>query len=271
MRAFDARELRGRRILLLIPHPDDEVVGCAAAIRRAIAAGAEFIGLYLTTGVPEKAALWRHQRRRYDEFVQTRRAEALAAAQELGLRPWRFLDFASRTLTRNLLAADAVIRAALAAERIDAIWTAAWEGAHQDHDATNALAARHAGTGPVLEFAEYNCAEGRTSSQRFAQPNGSELGLELGDEERRLKRHLLSIYRSERANLRHIAVTRECLRPLPVHDYSQPPHPGPLFYERFHWWPFGHPRIDRSRSAEVRALLVQNLRRLAERDASPTP
>jgi LmbE family N-acetylglucosaminyl deacetylase len=27
--------LAGRRILVLVPHPDDEVVGCAAAIGRA--------------------------------------------------------------------------------------------------------------------------------------------------------------------------------------------------------------------------------------------
>ena len=37
----------GKRILIIIPHPDDEVVGCTAAIARAQAQGARIYAIYL--------------------------------------------------------------------------------------------------------------------------------------------------------------------------------------------------------------------------------
>ena len=40
----------GQRILILVPHPDDEVVAGCAAIGRAQAAGAKIFALYLTHG-----------------------------------------------------------------------------------------------------------------------------------------------------------------------------------------------------------------------------
>lgn len=43
----------GQRVLILVPHPDDEVVGAAAAIARARAQGAAVTGVFLTTGVPD--------------------------------------------------------------------------------------------------------------------------------------------------------------------------------------------------------------------------
>src|SRR5690349_16650698 len=47
-----------RRILVLAPHPDDEIVACGIAALRARAAGARVFVLYLTTGVPAREALW---------------------------------------------------------------------------------------------------------------------------------------------------------------------------------------------------------------------
>lgn len=265
MRAFDADATRDRRILILIPHPDDEVVGCCAALRRAASAGADLFAIYLTTGVPDKRVLWWWRQQRHAALVQARRAEALAVAREIGIEPIRFLEFASRTLTRRLRAAYDAVREAVGAHRIDQIWTPAWEGAHQDHDASNALAAQFMDDVTVLEFAEYNNAGGRTNSQRFGQPNGTEMLLELGAPERSFKHRMLSLYRSERSNLRHIAADFECLRPLPRHDYAAAPHPGTLFYERFQWrWlPFRHPRVDYSTPAAVRRRLIRNLKTLA--------
>ena len=46
-----------RRILILAPHPDDEIVACGIAAIRARAADADVAVLFLTTGVPEPAAL----------------------------------------------------------------------------------------------------------------------------------------------------------------------------------------------------------------------
>jgi LmbE family N-acetylglucosaminyl deacetylase len=104
--------MTARRILVLIPHPDDEVVGCAAAISRAVAAGARVFGLYLTTGVPPVERLWRWQRQGYAERVARRRNEALATAAALQLEPLGFAERPSRSLRRAL--SPAALRTALA-------------------------------------------------------------------------------------------------------------------------------------------------------------
>lgn len=248
--------MTARRILLLIPHPDDEVVGCAAAIARAGAEGTRFFGLYLTTGVPPAEALWRRQRRRHAERVAQRRDEAMEAAAALGIEPLRFAERPSRTLKSELGAACREIAEALERSAADAIWVSAWEGAHQDHDAANFLASRFAARLPVSEYAEYNHAGGAARTQTFPRAAGGETVLRLAPAEQAAKRALLALYGSERGNLRHVGDSRESFRPLPRHDYAAPPHDGTLFCERFHWVPFRHPRIDFERHATLRAALA---------------
>lgn len=248
----------GARILVLSPHPDDEVVGCAAAIGRARATGAAVFVLHLSDGVPARAVLWPWRRAGHGARVARRRAEASAAAAALGVTLAGTLDGATRTLRHRLPAAFAAVRAAVAAQGIDTVWVPAWEGAHADHDAANALGAalRRAALGPaVWEYAAYNNAGGRTNSQRFPAETGAETVLALDPAERETKAELLRGYGSEAGNLGHVGTARECLRPLPDHAYDRPPHPGRLFYERFHWVPFRHPRIDPTRGAEVCAAV----------------
>ena len=50
-----------RRILVLAPHPDDEIVACGIAAWRARQVGARVFVLYLTSGVPAPEALWAWQ------------------------------------------------------------------------------------------------------------------------------------------------------------------------------------------------------------------
>lgn len=246
-----------RRVLVLIPHPDDEVVGCAIAIARAAAEGTRFFGLYLTTGVPPRAAFWPWHRATYEAQIGRRRAEARQAAAALALEPLAFSPRPSRTLKAGLRAAAAEIRAAIAQCAAEALWVPAWEGGHQDHDAANFLAAHFVERLPVLEFAEYNFAGGAVRSQLFPTENGSEILLRLTAAEAAAKRDLLALYRSERGNLAHIRTEVECLRPLPRHDYAAPPHPGRLFRERFHWVPIPHRRIDFEPIGEVLAALAE--------------
>jgi len=245
-----------RRILVLAPHPDDEIVGCAIAARRAIAAGARVFVLYLTTGVPARELLWPWQRAGHGARVARRRAEALAAARLLGLAPLGFQEWPARSLKSHLAEAHALIEAALRAENIDALWTPAWEGGHQDHDVASFLASRFAGRTAVREFAEYHFAGGRVRSQSFIATTPGAERLRLDEEERALKRAALALYRSERGNLAHIACAQEELRPLAAYDYAAPPHRGRLFWTRFHWVPFRHPRIDFERPQAVRDALA---------------
>jgi N-acetylglucosamine malate deacetylase 1 len=232
------------RILVLAPHPDDEIVACGIAALRARAAGARVFVLHLTTGVP------RHGRD-YEARVRRRHDEALAAARLLGLEPAGFRATPARRLRLDLECAARDVEAAIAQCGADALWVPAFEGAHQDHDAANALGFAVASKLPVWEFAAYNFAGGRVRANRFAAPRGGESALEAAPDEARRKAEALACYASERGNLRHIGAAYEECRPLPAHDYGAPPHPGRLFRERFHWVPFRHPRVDFEPSATV--------------------
>ncbi len=161
---------------------------------------------------------------------------------------------------------------AIAATRADQLWVPAFEGGNPDHDALNAVGHRLASrlgapldatpcaTGapppPVLEFAEYNFAGGRARAQSFPDPDGHETTLCLSAAESAAKRAALAAYASERSNLGYVGTARECFRPLAARDYSQRPHPGTLWYQRFGWVPVRHPRLDRTDPDEVSAAII---------------
>jgi LmbE family N-acetylglucosaminyl deacetylase len=239
-----------KRVLLLVPHPDDEVVGCAAAIGRGRAAGMQFFALYLTTGLPAPEAAWPWQRRLQEDRVARRRDEALSVAAALGIDPIAFSPCPSRQLRAHLREARLLATSVIAQHQLDAVWAPAYEGGHQDHDATNFLASNLAPSLPVIEFAEYT-AWPRVASQAFPIPRGTEAVLSLDEGEAAAKAALLARYRSERGNLAHVRCRQEALRPLARYDYRRPPHPGRLFYQRYQWIPLRHPRVDFTSPADV--------------------
>jgi LmbE family N-acetylglucosaminyl deacetylase len=241
----------GRRILIFVPHPDDEVVGCAAAIGQARAQGAEVFALYLTDGCLARETLWPWQRRRYGTYVARRHSEAEGAAEQLGLHPIGWSSRPTRRLWRELPQVHSEMRAGIAACAPDQIWLPAYEGGNPDHDGLNALGSLFADDLSVFEFAEYNFSGGKTRAQLFPFPNGREQTIVLTPEERTRKRALLRHYASERRNLNYVGATNECFRPLASYDYSRPPHPGTLWYARHQWVPFRHPRVDFTQPQEV--------------------
>jgi N-acetylglucosamine malate deacetylase 1 len=245
-----------RRILVLAPHPDDEVVGACAAIARARAAGDRILCLYLTTGVPARDVLWPWERKRHPGKVIRRTDEARLAAKLLDIGFIAVAPWATRTLKGHWDSARALIAETVKAEKIDSLWVPAFEGAHQDHDVANALASTFLERLEVSEFAEYNFAGGRVRAHEFVDSNGTETVLELTPDEQQLKRRALALYASEQPNLRHIGVEREAFRPMPRHDYSLPPHAGRLFWQRFQWVPFRHPRIDFEKPETVRRAIT---------------
>jgi LmbE family N-acetylglucosaminyl deacetylase len=239
-----------RRILVLAPHPDDEIVACGIAARRARLAGARVFVLFLTTGVPAPEVLWPWQRSGHAVWVARRREEARAAVALIG-EPIGFLDCPPRQLRHHLAAAAIETGRMIAECGAGELWVPAFEGAHQDHDAASALAAQFADIVPVYEFAAYNFAGGRVRSNEFPNRREGDVTFALTADEAELKQRALAGYASERGNLKHIGTAQESWRPLPRHDYGAPPHVGRLFRERFHWVPFRHPRIDFDSSAAV--------------------
>ena len=76
-------------VLVLAPHPDDEVLGCGGTICRHVAAGDSVTVLVATRGTRELYS---------DEGVERVRAEARKAHQILGVSETRFFDFPAPAL-----------------------------------------------------------------------------------------------------------------------------------------------------------------------------
>ena len=129
----------GKRILIAVPHPDDEIVACCAAIARARAEGAEIFALYLTHGCIARETLWPWQRKHYDAFVARRRAEAETVARFLGIRPVGWASRPARRLWRDLAQVCAEIEGTITYYGIDQLWIPAYEGGNPDHDGLNAV------------------------------------------------------------------------------------------------------------------------------------
>jgi LmbE family N-acetylglucosaminyl deacetylase len=240
----------GKRILLLIPHPDDEVVGCFKAIAQAGVHGSKIFGFYMTTGIPSRERFRSWQRKRYGYRLKRRQNEALLVANLLGIESISFSKIPSRELKSFLKSTRDTLIQTIRRLNIDLLWVPAYEGAHQDHDTANFLAHTLAEYATIWEFSEYHYFNGKVKSQDFFSQNGSERLIVLDQSEQKSKRKSLSLYSSERGNLRHIGTSQEIFRPLADYDYTRPPHHGKLFYQRFQWVP-GHPRIDYCRPHEV--------------------
>ncbi|MGD0090164.1 MAG: hypothetical protein ABSE73_09610, partial [Planctomycetota bacterium] len=88
-------------------------------------------------------------------------------------------------------------------------------------------------------------------SQTFLQPLGTETVLLLTPEEVKLKPQALAAYLSAQSDLGYVSTAQESFRPLCTYAYDSPPHAGKLFYQRFQWVFFRHPRIDFTQPQEA--------------------
>ncbi len=250
----------GKRILILVAHPDDEVVAHAASIARARKEGAEVFALYLTHGCLAQETLWPWQRKQYDNRVAMRRAETEAAAQFLGITPiGRSVVRPTRYLWRELPQVRSEIETAINQCRPDQLWVPAYEGGNPDHDGLNAVASTFRSRLSVLEFAEYNYFGRKVRSQSFISSDETVRVITLATDERIAKRRALEIYASEKDNLFYVEREQESYRPLAHYNYALPPHQGRLWYMRFQWVPFRHPRVDYTHSTEVSAAITEFL------------
>ncbi len=241
----------GKRILILVPHPDDEVVACAASIARARAAGATVSALYLTNGCIPRDHMWPWEKKTYEAKVARRRAEAEAAALALGIQPVGWAARPARTLWREMGVVYGEVQEALIQYKPDQVWVPAYEGGNPDHDALNAIGFKLKTRVSVLEFAEYNFFGGEARCQAFISSDETVRTITLTPEEREAKKKALKIYASEAGNVSCLGVAQESYRPLSAYNYEQPPHQEKVWYARYQWVPFRHPRVDFTKPEEV--------------------
>ncbi len=96
----------GERIVIVAPHPDDEVLGCGGLIKRAVGAGAEVYVIVMTNGDASELALLFGEEdlplspKAYIKLGRRRQAESLRGLAELGVAPSRvyFLSYPNNGL-----------------------------------------------------------------------------------------------------------------------------------------------------------------------------
>jgi LmbE family N-acetylglucosaminyl deacetylase len=117
-------------VLVIAPHPDDEVLGCGGTIRLRIERGERVAAVFLTSG---ELGL---KRLPLAEARKLRETEARRAARILGIAQLFFLRQPDWTLAENVKAAAAALRPILGREKPKVIYLPHPNDSHPDHKVT---------------------------------------------------------------------------------------------------------------------------------------
>lgn len=241
----------GRSTLLVVAHPDDDVLGAGALLARL--PNVQIV--YVTDGAPRDGRDARAQGFESPRaYAAARRREAEESLALAGVHPRRtvWLDVPDQEATFALDGIVPALGALMAASDARLILTHPYEGGHPDHDAV-AFAARAAlarlerasatrgndgGDGGhrdrrLVEFLGYHAAPGGGREVSFLpSPAHPETAFVLTAAERRLKSAMLARHATQAAVLADFPREREVFRLAPRYDFRAPPHAGPLLYER---------------------------------------
>lgn len=245
-----------KRILILVPHPDDEVVGLCCFIKRQISLGSKVFLFILTNGVIQKDKMWVWQRKNFDYILKSRNLELKKSLKNLDISKFYKQNIPTRKLRFFLTKTYRKIDQIIQKEKISDLFTPAFEGGHQDHDLANFLASKFIKKTNVFEFSEYNFSNFKVKSNKFIEEFGNEVTIELNSKERKFKKKAMEIYLSEKNNLNYINLNRETYRPLPLYDYFSSPHKGILFYKRFSFFSW-HPKVDGTNLNEIKKKMLE--------------
>jgi LmbE family N-acetylglucosaminyl deacetylase len=229
-----------RRILLVAAHPDDEVIGAGGQL----AAWADRLDIvHVTNGSPpDPLDAHRAGCATGEEYAAMRRAELLSALSLAGIPPVRCHEIGVGD-QRSAFALSHIVeelRTQIERLRPGLILTHPYEGGHPDHDSTAfAVHAAAADTcAEMWEFTSYHAGpNGGIETGRFldrgeAQPH---IQYALNREQAERKREMFSRFRTQQQVLADFRADIETFRRAPHYDFTEPPHPGRLYYEQFDW------------------------------------
>lgn len=253
-----ARADATRAILVVAAHPDDETIGAGATLGALAALGARVRVLHVTDGAPREPSLRPTLAdRSRAAAAAVRRAELEAALRAGGLDADAVL--AASLGVPDQEAAFALVEVArtlarrLSASPPDVVITHPYEGGHPDHDAVafavhaavRLLESAGAATPLIAEMSSYHASpqpEGNALEAAcfLPWPEATCTARHAGRLEplaRARKRAMLDAFVSQADVLASFDTAAEPLRCAPSYDFTRPPHPGTLHYERlaFGW------------------------------------
>ena len=251
------QNIKMKNLLFIIPHPDDEIVGCCSIIRRYKSEGKKIFLFFTTNGVLSKEHIWFWKKNQIEKMVQIRKKEMKLSVKMLELKNYFFQNIPTRTLKEKINETYDRIRKIIQLKKIDTIFCPAYEGGHQDHDVSNFICSKLSNLCDIYEFSEYNYFNKKINCNSFITKNKNQKTLTLSYEEKSFKKKCLEIYQSEKKNLNYIEIDSESFRPIINYDYSKPPHAGVLFYRRFSFFAW-HPRVDNDDEEIIYNKIIQS-------------
>jgi LmbE family N-acetylglucosaminyl deacetylase len=219
-----------RRVLWVFAHQDDEVAAAARMLEQR-RRGDELWCVYLTDGA-------------FGTPADIRNRESVRALASLGVAQSFFLTYGDGTLHEHAPAALAELDARFATVPFDEIGCLAWEGGHQDHDASHLVALAFALRRGLeaYEVPLYNGRGTRGALFRVMSPVGE------GWERRRLRgldalriASMARFYPSQRRTwiglspgliVRVVLLRQTFVRRAEPSRVQRRPHAGRLYYER---------------------------------------
>jgi len=227
--------------VVVVAHPDDEVIGCGALLQRMKQARVVFA----TDGAPLSRQFWPKYESR-EQYASIRKLEACDALAYADVEQVGYLSTGNggtipdQELFRHLEAAAQSLRSVVRRVLPKALLTLAYEGGHPDHDCCSFLVqqiALESGI-PAWEMPLYHQQSASLTRQSFRDRDASELTLGLNLNEGKKKQLMMAAYSSQVEFLMTFSSsTPESFRPLVAdrYNYFHPPHEGKLNYEAWGW------------------------------------
>ena len=229
--------------VIVAAHPDDETV--SAGGRLAYLKDCTVVNV--TDGAPrdmrDATAAGFPTR---EAYARARRGE-LAAALALvgiGMDQTRVMGVVDQEASLDLVTLAGHVAETLRELKPDVVLTHPYEGGHPDHDATafavhaaTQLLVRGGAPAPeLIEFTSYHDKHGWMSFFEFLPcgicPTTTVL---LSNRVAAVKRQMVECFVTQQKTIAPFPIELERFRPAPHYDFSAPPHPGTLYYERFDW------------------------------------
>ena len=218
------------RTVLLVAHPDDEMIAAAGTLARFTALRL----IHVADGPPHHLHSAAGQ-----QVSATRHAEVAAALQAAEASPvsqsWYGCADGSVVDALEALVGRLIVDLGDAAFVI----THAYEGGHIDHDACAfavhracAEMARRGQVPPVIiEFAGYHSRRGTVRAGEFwSDPHCPPATIALQPDAIQRRVSAFACHRSQEGNLHFFSVTHESFRVAPVYDFLAAPPPGATLY-----------------------------------------